>query len=174
MYASKSIQCFIFDSYYSIQWGCRYIVTQLMDRLDAKSDEVKPTSVVTELCREGSISSTLWIRLRRVMPIAWRWTGGQTGDQRGERQRMARKKLKLKKVTRGEEKHCSENHRSGWWLTYFDSVGILGWAQRGDIILQLHHLFHHRHDARVNLITWSVQLSCGQRLKHNTPIDFST
>lgn len=33
---------------------------------------LKFTSVVTELCRDGRISSTLWIRLRRVIPTAWR------------------------------------------------------------------------------------------------------
>lgn len=53
-----------------------------------------------------------------------------------------------------------------WW-TYFDSLGILWGRQCVDVILQLDHLFNHRHDARVNLVTWTIQFGSGARLRHN-------
>lgn len=108
---------------------------------------VRLTSVKTELCRDGRISSTLWIRLRRVIPTSWGWGGG-------------RRRHSL--VHYGHLLTAFLNQKQ---TTYLDTVGILGGRPCVDVILQLDHLFHHRHDGRVNLVTWPVQLSGGLRLQ---------
>lgn len=100
------------------------------------------TSVTMELCNDGRISSTLWIRLRRVTPTACR---GQGWPYEGD-------VIWKIKVARKKE-------------AYFDTGGILGGGHCIDVILHLHHLLDDGHDSGVHLVTRAVQLSRGLQTK---------
>lgn len=110
------------------------------------------TSVTIELCNDGRISSTLWIRLRRVTPTACR---SQSWPREGD---------VIWKIMESRKKKKD---------AYFDAGGILRGWHCVDVILHLHHLLYDGHDPSIHLVTRAVQLSCGlQTLSQSITFSF--
>lgn len=132
-----------------------------LTEINALSSLFYVTSVLTDSCRLGRTSSTLWIRLRKVSPTSW--------------QKMA---CLLQNISDRHLNHISEQYSSNFlsllkvnvWvhakekLTYLHYTDILSSWQCIDIIFQFHHHFDHFHHIVVDLILRPVQFCCGSWL----------
>lgn len=103
------------------------------------------TSVTTDSCNVGRISSTLWIRIRSAIPTDC------TRDQTVKESAAGLGRFKAVYIGRR--------------FANLDSRGVLLRFQLGNVILELDNNFDQIHDGAVDLVIRAVQLSRRCRLK---------
>lgn len=104
------------------------------------------TSVLTDSCNVGRISSTFWIRSRSAIPTDCARDQSSKGISG-----MTREGLK-----------CVYTGRR---LANLNNRDVLLRLQLGDVILELDNNFDQIHDGAVDFVIRAVQLSRGCRLK---------